>query len=176
VYADGLNRVTRLLVSRLGLCLGLYWSSGGYERRRPRYAYAVAPAQDIEPGSDGDFDLSAAGLRADGNELRISVDVLAAKLEEALPGQTRVQRRGGGLLGRGERRVRELCVELGATRYRLGVEGERLECSREREVGGISIKREPLDPKGWMSALGDELRTEAERSSEAREALTRLLG
>jgi hypothetical protein len=136
----------------------------------------VTPAQDIEQSSEGDFDLSAAGLRADGRELRISVEVLAAKLEQALPGQTRIQRRGGGLLGRGERRVRELCVELGDTRYRLAVAGERLECSREREVGGISIKREPLDPNRWMSALADELQAEAERSSEAREALTRLLG
>jgi hypothetical protein len=136
----------------------------------------VTPAQDIEQGSEGDFDLSAAGLRADGTELRISVEVLAAKLEEALPGQTRVQRRGGGLLGRGERRVRELYVELGDTRYRLGVAGERLECSREREVGGIMIKRESLDPNGWMSALGDGLHAEAERSSEARQALSRLLG
>jgi hypothetical protein len=135
----------------------------------------VTPAQDIEQDSEGDFDLSAAGLRADGSELRISVEVLAAKLEEALPGQTRVQRRGGGLLGRGERRVRELCVELGDTRYRLGVAGEHLECSREREVGGIMIKRESVDPKGWMSALGEGLRAEAERSSQAREALTRLL-
>jgi hypothetical protein len=136
----------------------------------------VTPAQDIEQGSGGDFDLSAAGLRADGRELRISVEALAAKLEEALPGQTRVQRRGGGLLGRGERRVRELCVELGDTRYRLGMPGERLECSREREVGGILIKREPLDPTGWLGALADDLRAEAERSSEAREALTKLLG
>jgi hypothetical protein len=136
----------------------------------------VTPAQDIEQGPEGDFDLSAAGLRADGSDLRISVEALAAKLEEALPAQTRIQRGGRGLLGRGERRVREICVELGGTRYRLGVEGERLACSREREVGGISIKREPLDPKGWMSALSDELRAEAERSTQAREALTRLLG
>jgi hypothetical protein len=136
----------------------------------------VTPAQDIEQGSGGDFDLSAAGLRADGSELRISVEALAAKLEESLPGQTRVQRRGGGLLGRGQRRVRELCVELGDTRYRLGVAGAGLECSREREVGGIMIKRESLDPGGWISALGDGLRAEAERSSQAREALTRLLG
>jgi hypothetical protein len=149
---------------------------GARDELLARYAYAVTPAQDIERGSEGDFDLSAAGLRADGRELRISLEALAAKLEESLPGQTRVQRRGGGLLGRGERRVRELSVELGDTRYRLGVAGERLECSREREVGGIMIKREPLDPGGWMSALGDGLRTEAERSSDARQALAKLLG
>ncbi len=35
--------------------------------------------------TEQDFDLSAAGLRADGTDLRISVEVLASKLEESLP-------------------------------------------------------------------------------------------
>jgi hypothetical protein len=135
----------------------------------------VTPSHETGEGSGADFDLSAAGLRADGSDLRLNVEVLASKLEEALPGQTRVQRRGGGLLGRGPKRVRELSVELGDARYLLAVTDERLECSRGREVGGISIKREPLDPAAWVSALTDELRAQAERSSQAREALTRLL-
>ena len=134
------------------------------------------PPQESDHDSGQDFDLFAAGLRADGSDLRIYVEVLAAKLEEALPGQARVQRRGGGLLRRGERRVSELRVELPGTHYQLAVEGERLECFREREVGGISIKREPLDPERWVSALAGDLRNEAERSSDAREALARLLG
>jgi hypothetical protein len=125
---------------------------------------------------EADFDLAAAGLRADGGDLQISLEVLARKLEEALPAQTRVERRGGGLLHRGEARVRELRVELGGTRYQLALAGERVECTREREVGGISIKREPLEPGAWMSALAEELRGEAERSAEARQALSKLLG
>src|SRR5580692_12203538 len=96
-----------------------------------------------------DIDLTAAALRADGSDLRISVAVLAAKLESALPGRARVERRGGGLLGRGEKRVRRIQVELGTdngVRYELAVEGERVAGFRERKSGGISIKREPLDP------------------------------
>jgi hypothetical protein len=123
-----------------------------------------------------DFDLSAAGLRADGDDLRMSVEVLAGKLEETLPAMTRVQRRGGGLLGRGPKRVSELRVQVGDTRFQLAVRDARLECSREKEVGGISIKREPLDPAAWMGALTDELRSEAERSADARQALSKLLG
>jgi hypothetical protein len=135
----------------------------------------VARAQAADEGSEADFDLSAAGLRADGSDLRLSLDVLAAKLEEALPQQTRVQRSGGGLLGKGRRRVRDVRVELGQTRYELTVAGERLECFRGREVGGISIKREALDPAQWISTLTAELRDEAARSSQAREALAKLL-
>lgn len=126
--------------------------------------------------SADDFDLSAAGLRADGSDLRISIEVLASKLESSLPGCTRVERRGGGLLGRGERRVRELRVSIGDTSYELTVGSERVEGFRKREVGGIAIKREPLDPGEWVSALAADLREEAQRSAEARAALERLMG
>jgi hypothetical protein len=131
--------------------------------------------------TDETFDLSAAGLRADGTDLRISVEVLAAKLESSLPGRTRVERRGGGLLGRGEKRVRQIQVELGSDTgaggaiYRLAVEGDRVEGFRERKSGGISIKREPLDPDQWIAALTEELQSEAERSAEARTALEGLV-
>jgi len=121
-----------------------------------------------------DFDLAAAGLRADGGELRISLEALAHKLEESLPAQTRVERRGGGLLRRGDARVRSLQVELGGSRYEL-VAGERVSCLRELEVGGVTIKREELDPAAWIGALTGELREEAERSAQARDALARLL-
>jgi hypothetical protein len=125
-----------------------------------------------------DIDLSAASLRADGSDLRVSIAVLAAKLESSLPGRTRVERRGSGLLGRGEKRVRRIHVELGANNgvcYELTADGERVEGFRERKSGGISIKREPLDPDQWVAALTAELRAEAERSAEARSALEALV-
>ncbi len=128
------------------------------------------------PDSGQDFDFAAAGLRADGSDVRMSLEVLARKLEESLPAHTHVERRGGGLLRRGDASVRELRVELGATRYELTVAGEQLACSRQREVGGIAIKREALDPATWIGALTAELREEAERSADARQALGRLLG
>jgi hypothetical protein len=128
--------------------------------------------------SEESFDLSAAGLRADGTDLRISVEVLASKLESSLPGRTRVERRGGGLLGRGEKHVRQIQVELGAgsgTRYELAIDGDRVEGFRERKSGGIAIKREALDPDAWIAALTEELQSEAQRSAEARAALEGLV-
>jgi hypothetical protein len=128
--------------------------------------------------ADETFDLSAAGLRADGTDLRISVEVLAAKLESSLPGRTRVERRGGGLLGRGEKHVRQIQVDLGSgsgTRYELSIDGDRVEGFRERKSGGIAIKREPLDPDAWIAALTGELQAEAQRSAEARAALEGLV-
>jgi hypothetical protein len=127
-------------------------------------------------GSEETFDLSAAGLRADGTDLRISIEVLASKLESSLPARTRVERRGGGLLSRGPKQVRRLQVELGGCAYELSVDGERVEGFRERQVGGISIKREPLTPDAWVAALTSELQSEAQRSAEARSALQELIG
>jgi len=125
---------------------------------------------------DPSFDLAAAGLRGDGAELAGSVAVLAAKLEEALPGQARVERRGGGLLGRGSKQVRSVEVELGDCSYRLQFSAGRLEGTRVLQSGGIAIKRETLGPEAWVAALTDDLREQARRSAEARAALERLLG
>jgi hypothetical protein len=125
--------------------------------------------------SEETFDLAAAGLRADGGDLRASVEVLAAKLESALPGRCRVERHGGGLLGRGAKRVRRLTIDVGGSTYELNVSDEQVEGFRGREVGGISIKREPLSPDAWIAALTAELQTEAQRSAQARSALQRLL-
>ncbi len=125
--------------------------------------------------SEETFDLAAAGLRADGTDLRMSVEVLASKLESSLPGRCRVERHGGGLLGRGEKRVRHLTIDLGANTYELNVSDERIEGFRGREVGGISIKRETLTPNQWVAALTAELQTEAQRSAQARSALEELL-
>ncbi len=125
--------------------------------------------------SDETFDLSAAGLRADGADLRISVEVLAAKLETTLPARTRVERGGGGLLGRGPKHVRRVQVELGGCAYELSVNGDRVEGFRERKSGGIAIKREALNPDAWIAALTAELQSEAERSAEARAALEGLV-
>ncbi len=120
--------------------------------------------------------MEAASLRADGTEMSISIEVLASKLEQALPGRTRVQRSGGGLLGRGSKSVREVLVQLGSMSYRLQVRGDRVEGFRQRESGGIAIKRESLDPGSWVAELTSTLRAEAERSAEAQRALSLLLG
>jgi hypothetical protein len=140
------------------------------------HAEELSPSGRTGSQSDEDgFDLAAAGLRVDGSDLTTSVEVLAAKLEQALPGVARVERRGGGLLGRGEKRVRRVQVQLGPCCYQLAVDGPRVEGFRERQVGGIAIKREPLDTQAWITALTADLRSEAERSAQARAALEKLL-
>ena len=125
--------------------------------------------------SEDGFDLAAAGLRFDSADVARSMEVLAAKLEQALPGHAHVQRKGGGVLGRGAKRVCAVYVELGANRYQLELKGERVQGFREKQVGGIAIKREALDAAAWLAALTADLQEEAQRSGAAREALEKLL-
>lgn len=55
------------------------------------------------------------------------------------------------------------------------MDGGRVEGFRERQSGGIAIKREALTPDQWIAALTADLRAEAERSAQARSALEELL-
>jgi hypothetical protein len=124
---------------------------------------------------DLEFDLDAAGLRADGAELLVGVEVLARKLEDALPQATTVRRRSKRLFG-GQKIVESVEVRLGPTRYRLDVDRDRIGCERSQEVRGVVIKREPLELADWVRALTAELRERAADSADARTALLRLVG
>jgi hypothetical protein len=126
--------------------------------------------------AEDSFDVTAAGLRADSAELAVSVEVLAAKLEDALPAETRVVRRARRPLSR-QRRVHSIEVRMGNCRFTLVARGGgAAECWRERQSGGIAIKREPLNLEAWVDALTDELRASAEQSARARDALDKLVG
>ena len=125
--------------------------------------------------ADRAFDLDAAELRADGADLGTRIDVLAAKLEGALPDQTVVRRRSHGLLSR-RRVVEEVEAALGDRRYGLRVDRGRVECARRQAVRGIVIRSEELDLDAWLAALTADLREQAATSEQARAALERLVG
>jgi hypothetical protein len=122
--------------------------------------------------AEDSFDLDAAGLRADGADLAAYVEVLARKLEDALPGQTEVRRRSKGFLSR-EKVVDTIEVRLGEYRYTLHRDGRG---TRAKEVRGVVIKREDIALEAWVGGLAGELRELAAGSAEARAALERLVG
>jgi len=122
--------------------------------------------------AEDSFDLDAAGLRADGADLATYVEVLARKLEDALPQNTEVRRRSKGFLSR-EKVVDTIEVTLGDFRYTLQRDGR---CARAKEVRGVVIKREELGLEAWVGGLAGELRELAAGNAEARAALERLVG
>src|SRR4051794_37937147 len=103
-------------------------------------------------GAEPSFDLDAAGLRADGRDLAGGIEVLARKLEEALPAATRVARRPRRLLSR-EKVVSEIGVALGDATYLLCVERHAVTATRAKTVRGVRIKHEELDLEAWLASL-----------------------
>jgi hypothetical protein len=122
---------------------------------------------------DVDLDLLAASLRADSSDLRAFVEGLAVKLEEALPGGVRVQRRRSGVFG--PKVVTRITVDAGDQRLELRAGEGTIETLCSRLSGGIVLKNEPLDTDAWLVALGEALALEAARSENTRQALERLL-
>ena len=126
------------------------------------------------PGGERDFDLSAASLRASSGDLRTFVDVLADRLDRALPGRVNVQRRGARLLSK-QKHVTAIEVDLGETRYLLAAQEGAVETRCATAVRGIVLKSAAVSLDAWIDALLRELANEAETSEQARLALGQLL-
>jgi hypothetical protein len=120
-----------------------------------------------------DMDLLAASLRADSTDLSAFVESLAAKLEQAMPGRARVDRRRSGMFG--PKSVRSVSVDLGDRRLELRTDGGTVQTRCARLSGGIVLKNEELDTDAWLATLSEALATEAQRSETTRKALERLL-
>ena len=123
--------------------------------------------------ADLDLDLLAASLRADTSDLRAYVESLAAKLEEAVPGRVRVERRRGGLFG--PKAVRSIALDAGDRRLALECRDGAVEARVASVSGGIVLKNETIGMHQWVAAVGEALAAEARRSETTRRALERLL-
>jgi hypothetical protein len=123
---------------------------------------------------EGGFELLAASLRASSSDLETVVEVLAHKLEGALPGRVVVERRAARLFSR-EKRVARIEVALADSRYIAVAERGALETRRAKAVRGVVLKTEVLTLDAWLEALVRDLATEAEASEQSRLALEQLL-
>ena len=121
-----------------------------------------------------DFDLLAASLRADATDNRTFLEVLAGKLETALPGGVEV-RRAGGLLRR-DHPVTDITLSLGDWRFHLATHGgANVRAERTHLVGGIALKSEPLELDAWIGALAEALVAHAKSNAIAAAALHQFL-
>src|SRR6478752_2897654 len=126
------------------------------------------------PGGERDFDLSAASLRASSSDLRTFVDVLADKLDRALPGRVNVQRRAGRLLSK-HKHATAIELDLGEPRYLLTARDGAVETRCATAVRGIVLKSAVVSLDAWIDALLGELAKEAQTSEQARLALELLV-
>jgi hypothetical protein len=121
-----------------------------------------------------DVDLLAASLRASSSDLTVFIEVLADKLEDALPGRVQVGRRPTRFLGK-QKRVERLQCELGGQRYLLSARDGVVETRRATAVRGVVLKTEELPLEAWLDALARDLANEARTSEHAQLALQQLL-
>ncbi|MDP9285869.1 MAG: hypothetical protein M3P41_13100 [Actinomycetota bacterium] len=124
-------------------------------------------------GGEIDVELVAASLRASSNDLKTFVEVLADKLERALPGRVQVERRATRFLGR-EKRVDRIQCQLGEQRYVLSARNG-IEARRAMAVRGVVLKTEELSLDEWLGALARDLADEARTNEHAQLALQQLL-
>jgi hypothetical protein len=119
-------------------------------------------------------DLLAASLRADTSDLKVFLEVLAVKLEGALPNQTVVTRQSK-LFAR-EHPVKEIAITLGDFHYRISREAQgSLSTLRAKVVRGIVLKTDQLPMEQWIEELAAGLARQAGQSDQARQALERFL-
>lgn len=114
----------------------------------------------------------SAQLRADSVDGELFLEVLAGKLNGALPAQTHVEW-GGGLLNK--RRVRSVEVQLGEHRYAVGKDGQGLVARHLHTVRGVVLRTEQLEVRAWIEQLCAELGKLATVSEQSRAAMERLL-
>jgi hypothetical protein len=123
---------------------------------------------------DTGFEVLAASLRASSRDLATFLPLLADKLERALPGRTRIERRPVRFLSK-QRRVERIEVDLGGRRFILRVRGGHIDARVSVLGRGIVLKTEQLELDDWIAALSRELAHEAQSSEDSRLALERLL-
>ncbi len=119
-------------------------------------------------------DLLASSLRADTGDLKAFLEVLAVKLEGALPEQTVIARQSK-LFAR-EHPVREIQITLGDYQYRISRDRQGpLVMQRAKVVRGIVLKTDQLSMEQWINELAEGLARQAGQSAQARIALERFL-
>jgi hypothetical protein len=125
-------------------------------------------------GDEGfELDMLAASLRADTTNLHTFLEVIATKLEDAVPAAVSVTRVRQGF--RGPKQVKAIALQADNQRLELVRNGTAIDALRSKLSGGIVLKRERLDIDDWLGALILVLGAEAQRSLQTRQALERLL-
>lgn len=122
---------------------------------------------------DLSFDLLAASLRQDGGDISAFLEILAKKLEDAIPSYTTVERRGR--LFSKVKPVAAIHVLLGDMKYSLFQNQGHLEAQRIKLVRDIALKTETVPLDQWIERLSQELLTLASQSTAIREGLERFL-
>jgi hypothetical protein len=123
----------------------------------------------VGPNLD-DFDLDAAVLRRSETDLQAFMEALAVRLEGALPGRVRVDRRKDGLFAKTSH-VSKISFEGEKAVYELAFGRTGLVASRAKLVRGVVINSSTIDPAQWLGEVRHEVAALAGQASAAGDTL-----
>ena len=118
----------------------------------------------------GDFDLSMAWYRKAQGDLRAFMEAFATRMDGALPGRVKVERRRDGLFSRTSHVVR-VTIASDPDVYILSLDDNRLSAQRAKAVRGVTLKSEAMDFPEWLAALSADLQRLADRTGAAQTVL-----
>lgn len=105
----------------------------------------------------------------------MSIEVLASRLEQALPQLTFVERRKVGGFRSKRREVERIAVSLGEEQFELRCADAGARCTRHKVVRGITLSRQEMSMADWIAELNAAVARSAEVSEQDRLALGKLL-
>lgn len=117
-----------------------------------------------------DFDLSMAWYRKAQGDLRAFMEAFATRMDGALPGRVKVERRRDSLLSRTSHVVR-VTIASDPEIYILSLDDHCLSAQRAKAVRGVTLKSEAMDFPEWLAALNADLQRLAERTGAAQTVL-----
>lgn len=104
----------------------------------------------------GGLDLHAAFMRRADADQPAFIEALAVRLEQALPGRVRVERKKDGLFSKSAH-VRAIGVDTGDAQYVLEQEHGALRAGRTHGTHGVVLKRETLTVAQWLDGVSEAL-------------------
>jgi len=113
----------------------------------------------------------AAMLRCDGAEAGDLLDLLGAKLEDAVPGRVEVRRRGGLFTRR--KTVEAIAVTFSDVRYTIVREKHGPVATRAKIVRGVQIASREIPVSEWTAEVARDLGRLGAANADARSALAK---
>jgi hypothetical protein len=116
------------------------------------------------------FDINAAVLRHSEHDIKAFLAALATRLETALPGRVRVDRKRDGLFS-STRHVWRIRIDHPDAIFTLTFDKAGLVATRAKQVHGVTISTATLAVPRWLAELNEMVATIADQSAEAGDVL-----
>lgn len=122
-----------------------------------------------------EIDVLTSALKINSDDNQQLMELMAQKLERALPDAVKIERDGS--IFSGKKRVKDITITFDEFQYQLTCEkNKKLSAKKLKVVRGIALKTTDVDFAQWVQDVATELAKMANESASAREALNKMVG